>query len=236
MQGCIRAIRGIAVADRPHVMGRREDDVSLLVRGGARFANQSLQQMVTVVTVRAGHGPRQPRPLLTLGVRRLSRPHERDVRMAVLGSGAVGWQCRFVKQGGAGLVKCAGRVQNYELVQEAMSRMPGADFIPYLLAYKVADVRVPQLRCATDHQLLAGRYLRRAPGRCLSPCPSCKGLRIISGGGLSFPAWPCIRSGVTSPAAGGSGERRMGQSKTWVQVGYWLVEHLTSACSRRSRC
>ena len=29
-------------------------------------ANQSLQQMVTVVTVRAKHGPRQPRPLLKL--------------------------------------------------------------------------------------------------------------------------------------------------------------------------
>jgi hypothetical protein len=31
--------------------------------------NQSLQQMVTVVTVRAKHGPRQPRPLLKHVVR-----------------------------------------------------------------------------------------------------------------------------------------------------------------------
>ena len=38
--------------------------------GGCTFGtwhpNQSLQQMVTVVTVRAKHGPRQPRPLLKL--------------------------------------------------------------------------------------------------------------------------------------------------------------------------
>jgi hypothetical protein len=31
--------------------------------------NKCLQQMVTAVTVRAKHGPRQPRPLLKLGVR-----------------------------------------------------------------------------------------------------------------------------------------------------------------------
>ena len=34
-----------------------------------QFPNQSLQQMVTVVTVRAKHGPRQPRPLLKHVVR-----------------------------------------------------------------------------------------------------------------------------------------------------------------------
>ena len=33
---------------------------------GTWLPNQSLQQMVTVVTVRAEHGPRQPRPLLKL--------------------------------------------------------------------------------------------------------------------------------------------------------------------------
>ena len=31
---------------------------------GGRQSNLCLQQMVTVVTVRAEHGPRQPRPLL----------------------------------------------------------------------------------------------------------------------------------------------------------------------------
>ena len=47
--------------------GTRTRDTYIRQKPRERGApNQSLQQMVTVVTVRAKHGPRQPRPLLKL--------------------------------------------------------------------------------------------------------------------------------------------------------------------------
>ena len=51
-----------------------------------QFPNQSLQQMVTVVTVRAKHGPRQPRPLL----KHVVRPGHRETDVLAPATGRAG--------------------------------------------------------------------------------------------------------------------------------------------------